>query len=473
MKQPQIWRKGNMFDKYPYTNFHEMNLDWIIKEMKDLVDSWNSFSGNVTATAHESSEPEVNVSGDLKTSLDFDFGLVRGPRGATGAQGPQGAQGPAGEGLQILDTYPTLAALQSAHPTGSAGDAYLVGSGGVYTLYIWSTSNEAWANAGSLTSPSPSSTAPLMDGVAAAGSSSLYARGDHVHPSDTSKLDKASTDGVYAVAGGAQDMLAYSENSLADALVQYDAVGDINTRNLTATGSVNANSISVTNNTILNSAMLAAEVDGTNAYKPIARINNIDPLAINYDENEVPSIRMNTVEYAKDGSRNNVQPEVFFTDSFGINQLDYAQTRIALAPATSSRLGGIIPGTGLGIDSNGVLYNANMYRAGDTLSLSAVHCVGVLTGTRNLVRYFLPLSKPIASNTNIRVTSMTITVRGIAGSIFESVDVSSTSGYNISNSSIRENGIYFQITLDTPATSTTNSTPLDIQIENLIINFIA
>lgn len=51
-----------MFDKYPYTNFHEMNLDWIIKEMKDLVDSWDSFGGNVTATAHESNDPEVNVS---------------------------------------------------------------------------------------------------------------------------------------------------------------------------------------------------------------------------------------------------------------------------------------------------------------------------------------------------------------------------------------------------------------------------
>lgn len=36
---------------------------------------------------------------------------------------------------------------------------------------------------------SPSATAPLMDGTAAAGSSAAYARGDHVHPSDTTKLD--------------------------------------------------------------------------------------------------------------------------------------------------------------------------------------------------------------------------------------------------------------------------------------------
>lgn len=462
-----------MFDKYPYTDFHEMNLDWIIAEMKQLIDDWENFSGRVSATAHAASVPEVTISGDLKEGLDFDFGLVAGPRGATGAQGPQGQQGPAGEGLQILDTYPTLAALQSAHPTGSAGDAYLVGSGGVFTLYIWSTSSEAWTDAGSLASPSPSTTAPLMDGAASAGSSSLYARGDHVHPSDTAKLDKASTDGVYAVENGTQSMMAYSDNSLADALVQYDSVGDINTRNLTATGSVNANSISVTNNNILNSAMLSAEVDGTNAYKPIARINNVDPLAINYDENEVPSIRMNAVEYARDGSRYSVQPEVFFTDSFGINQLDYAQTRIALAPATASRLGGVIPGTGLGIDSNGVLYNANMYRVGDTLTLSGIHCVGVLTGTKNLVRYFLPLSKPVTSNARVQISLMTISARGVAGTLFESVDVASASGYTISNSMIKENGIYFQITLDTAISSATNNTPLDVQIDNLIINFVA
>lgn len=34
-----------------------------------------------------------------------------------------------------------------------------------------------------------SSAAPLMDGTAAAGSSNAFARGDHVHPSDTSKVD--------------------------------------------------------------------------------------------------------------------------------------------------------------------------------------------------------------------------------------------------------------------------------------------
>jgi L,D-peptidoglycan transpeptidase YkuD (ErfK/YbiS/YcfS/YnhG family) len=39
----------------------------------------------------------------------------------------------------------------------------------------------------------PSDANPQMDGSASAGSSALYARGDHVHPHDTSKASKSST----------------------------------------------------------------------------------------------------------------------------------------------------------------------------------------------------------------------------------------------------------------------------------------
>jgi len=41
----------------------------------------------------------------------------------------------------------------------------------------------------------PSTTPPLMDGTAAAGTATAYARGDHVHPSDTSRLAVGATAG--------------------------------------------------------------------------------------------------------------------------------------------------------------------------------------------------------------------------------------------------------------------------------------
>lgn len=43
------------------------------------------------------------------------------------------------------------------------------------------------------TIPPPSTTTPLMNGTAAVGTESKYARGDHVHPSDTSKVSTSTT----------------------------------------------------------------------------------------------------------------------------------------------------------------------------------------------------------------------------------------------------------------------------------------
>lgn len=41
--------------------------------------------------------------------------------------------------------------------------------------------------AGTATVPEPSSTTPAMDGTAAVGTATTYARADHVHPTDTSR----------------------------------------------------------------------------------------------------------------------------------------------------------------------------------------------------------------------------------------------------------------------------------------------
>ena len=45
-------------------------------------------------------------------------------------------------------------------------------------------------------SPSPATATPQMDGTGAVGTSTKYAREDHVHPSDTSKVDKVSGKGL-------------------------------------------------------------------------------------------------------------------------------------------------------------------------------------------------------------------------------------------------------------------------------------
>lgn len=52
------------------------------------------------------------------------------------------------------------------------------------------------------TPPSPSNAAPAMNGTAAPGSSALYSRGDHVHPTDTTRAAASALGGYLALTGG-------------------------------------------------------------------------------------------------------------------------------------------------------------------------------------------------------------------------------------------------------------------------------
>ena len=35
-----------MENKYPYTDFHELNLDWFLNKFKELLDSWTELSSD-------------------------------------------------------------------------------------------------------------------------------------------------------------------------------------------------------------------------------------------------------------------------------------------------------------------------------------------------------------------------------------------------------------------------------------------
>lgn len=462
-----------MFDKYPYSDFHSMNLDWIIKEMKDLIDSWDEFGATVTAEAHAADAPEVTVEGDLKSNLNFNFGLVPGPQGVKGDRGPQGIQGEQGSGLEILDSYATLADLQNAHPTGSPGDAYAVGTGTSRTIYIWSTSSNAWVSVGTISSPSPASTAPLMDGTAAAGTSALYSRADHVHPKDSTKLDLTTEPGVYAVVDDEQVMVQFSDNSSAGSLVEYDAAGNINTSDLNASGTVNANSISVTNNAILNSAKLEAVVAGGNAHQALATVNPIDPLSIGVnDQDDTPTVAFHGVKYDADGNMTSADAAAGFTNSFTYNYVDYTDGRIDLADATNQIKGGVRIGAGLTV-SEGTLSNA--YVAGDSVSIAAattsdIIVSGLVSGGSAALWFTIPLDKPILAN-NVNFTSLKILSRGINGYIDGTgyTDIATDNRYTVTYS-VNRFCIKVQATRNTPY-DVTNNTPATIIIRGFDCSF--
>lgn len=70
--------------------------------------------------------------------------------GANGAQGPAGADGTS---FVISGRYDTLSELEAAHPTGSEGDAWAVGSAEDNDIYLWDVDTAAWTNIGSLQGP--------------------------------------------------------------------------------------------------------------------------------------------------------------------------------------------------------------------------------------------------------------------------------------------------------------------------------
>lgn len=86
----------------------------------------------------------------------------RGPQGETGPQGPKGDTGPKGDpgekgadgsNYTIKGLYATLSALQAAHPTGSAGDAWFVGTADSNMVYQWDVDKSAWVSVGALKGP--------------------------------------------------------------------------------------------------------------------------------------------------------------------------------------------------------------------------------------------------------------------------------------------------------------------------------
>ena len=175
-----------IFEQFPYTNLHELNLDWLIHETKKMIKQWETFADNVEATAVEGTTANVVVDSSVD-GLKFHFTLPKGEKGDKGEQGEKGEQGDKGEPFTILGHYDTLDDLEIAHPQGNTGDIYIVGTDNNFIMYLWDT--DEWVNIGSITAPTASDITPLMDGEASIGESTKYAREDHVHPTDTNKVN--------------------------------------------------------------------------------------------------------------------------------------------------------------------------------------------------------------------------------------------------------------------------------------------
>ena len=242
-----------IFNKYPYTNFHEMNLDWILQELKDLTDKWADFSESfegVTATAETvpySEGASVEVSGGVDTPYLFDFKIPSGQNLTVNAIQTR-------YGVSASSSTPPTSWTESM-PTVPAGSYLWIriitiySDGHEYTYYIYARQGQDGLGAISTVNgispdasgnvqipiPEPSDDIPLSDtSIGFEGISAEYARADHRHLSDPNKLDKQSgtenTQRAYIVDGvSTQSLMKISLTPENGSIARYNANGNLST----------------------------------------------------------------------------------------------------------------------------------------------------------------------------------------------------------------------------------------------------
>ena len=117
--------------------------------MSSMINQDSILSGKV-------STQEVPLSGKVSTQdvlLSGKVATLETLIGPPGPPGPQGPKGDSGDSYTVKGLYSTLSALQAAHPTGSAGDAWFVGTSENNVVYQWDVDQSAWVNVGVLKGP--------------------------------------------------------------------------------------------------------------------------------------------------------------------------------------------------------------------------------------------------------------------------------------------------------------------------------
>jgi Collagen triple helix repeat (20 copies) len=129
---------------------------------------------------------------------------VAGPVGPIGPQGAQGAQGPQGPaGVQGVQGVPGPTAVSA-----NAGNTATLGTDNLIFVPL---------------APVASNAVPSMNGIAAVGTAAAWSHGDHVHPSDTSRMPITGTVAAdQAAAGNVGEVLSASQ-ATAQSLARHKA----------------------------------------------------------------------------------------------------------------------------------------------------------------------------------------------------------------------------------------------------------
>ena len=187
--------------KLPWSNFHELNLDWILDKIKEL----EATLAGITGSADPSNDPpEMDGTADPGSSANYSRGNHVHPTDTSRASQADlralqdevydNYQTLSGE-INTLDAkvaFSAAAPLMDSSSPSSGSSAYQARADHVHPT---DTSRASAVDLAYLTArvdalsgaADPATNAPLMDGAATPGTSNSYARGDHRHPTDTSR----------------------------------------------------------------------------------------------------------------------------------------------------------------------------------------------------------------------------------------------------------------------------------------------
>lgn len=115
----------------------------------DLISDTNGNLYTITSIVNDTTVHVSNI---------IDGVSFKGPQGE---KGTDGAPGKDGTGVTILGSYMSADALNKAHPTGNAGDAYLVAG----ALYVWDATGATWKDVGTIQGPKGDKGEPGTNGT--------------------------------------------------------------------------------------------------------------------------------------------------------------------------------------------------------------------------------------------------------------------------------------------------------------------
>ena len=187
---------------FPWSNFHELNLDWLLEEVKKLRQDIDGLTGG---SVPSDVTPQMDGTGSAGSSVNYSRGDHVHPTDTSRASVSDLVD--TADRLDLEDVrldgaisavdakikFSTAAPIMDSSSASAGISDYLARADHIHPT---DTSRASATDLATLQgrvdafagSANPSDSTPLMDGVGSAGTGGNYARGDHVHPSDTSRL---------------------------------------------------------------------------------------------------------------------------------------------------------------------------------------------------------------------------------------------------------------------------------------------